>query len=69
MKWAKTVGAELLALFVDDGRFAVFILLWLVVAGVALNRLNLPAALPPVILFAGLAAILIESALRKARGR
>jgi hypothetical protein len=67
--WVKTVGAELLGLFVDDGRFAIGIIVWLIVAGLALRRIDLPAGLPPVILFGGLAAILVESAVRKARGR
>jgi hypothetical protein len=69
MTWVKAVGAELLGLFVDDGRFAIGILVWLVVATLAFRHLELPPAVPPVILFAGLAVILVESAVRKARGR
>jgi xanthosine utilization system XapX-like protein len=69
MTWVKAVGTEFLGLFVDDGRFAIGILLWLIVAGFALKRLNLGAVLPPVILFAGLVGILVESAVRKAGKR
>ena len=69
MTWAKAVAAELFGLFVDDGRFAVAILVWLIVAGFALKHVDMPAAVPPVILFFGLVAILIESAIRHARGR
>jgi hypothetical protein len=69
MTWLRTVWAEFLGLFVDDASFAVAILGWLVVATLALKRLDLPAGLPPAILFAGLAAILVGSAVRAARGR
>jgi hypothetical protein len=69
MSWVKTVGAELLGLFVDDGRFAVAILLWLLVAGFALKRMDLSGGVGAAILFAGLVLILIENAIRSARGR
>jgi uncharacterized membrane protein len=67
MSWLKAVWAEVLGLFVDDTGFAVAILVWLVVAMLVLKRLGLSAGLPPVILFAGLVAILVESAVRGAR--
>ena len=63
----RTAGRQIVGLFVDDGSLAVAILLWLLGCGAALPLLPLPLALPPVILFAGLAAILIESAVRRAR--
>jgi hypothetical protein len=66
MSWLKSVGSELIGLFVDDGNFALSLLIWLVACGLALPRLGLPAFLPPVILFAGLVAILARSALRRA---
>jgi hypothetical protein len=68
MAWLKTAWSEFFGLFVDDGSFAVAILLWLAVAGLILPRIGLPAALPPAILFAGLVVILVESATRRARG-
>jgi len=42
-------------------------LLWLIIAGVALPRLGISPPAKAIILFAGLAAILMESALRRAR--
>jgi hypothetical protein len=60
------IARELLAMFVDDGRDAATILAWVVVMWL-LSRQNLPAAVAPVLLFAGLAAILVESAARRAR--
>jgi hypothetical protein len=67
MRWLKTILAEIFGLFVDDGRFALCIIVWLGVIGLGLPRLDLPARWNAVILFAGLAAILAESALRRAR--
>ena len=67
MGWLKTVGDELLGLFVDDVGFAGPILIWVVVAAVVLPRLGLPGAVPAVVLFAGLLAILVAGAVRKAK--
>ncbi|HEY0206160.1 MAG TPA: hypothetical protein VGC15_18640 [Acetobacteraceae bacterium] len=69
MRWLRTAWSELIGLFVDDGSFAIAILAWLLLAWLALPRLPLPPAWPPVILFAGLAAILVESAVRRSRTR
>lgn len=63
-----SVACELVALFVDDAGFALAILFWLVAAWLLLPRLGMPPALPPAILFAGLVLILVESAVRRARG-
>lgn len=67
MRWLKAIIAEIAGLFVDDGRFALAIIVWLGVLWWALPRLNLPAPWRGVILFVGLAVILVESALRRAR--
>lgn len=67
MGWLRTISSELAGLFVDDARFAGAILLWLALTWLLLPRLGLPAPLPPLVLFAGLAAILAESALHRAR--
>lgn len=67
MRLLRAVWDELFGLFVDDGRFAVFILAWLALCGLLLPRLGLPAAVPPLALAAGLCAILIESVWRRAR--
>jgi CHASE2 domain-containing sensor protein len=67
MSWLNTVWSELIGLFVDDGRFAIVIVLWLGACWLALPHLELPPPLPPAILFAGLVVILVESAMRLAR--
>ena len=67
MGWLRTIWSETVGLFVDDTRFAGAIVVWLVVAGLLLPRLPVPSWLPPLILFAGLVAILAESAWRQAR--
>ena len=67
MRWLRTILRELFGLFVDDGRFAIAIIVWLVMAGLLLPRLGLAAGLEGLVLFAGLAGILFGSAFRKAR--
>ena len=61
----KTVLAEFIGLFVDDVPFAVTIAVWLLVASLVLPRLGVPA--PALVLALGLAGILVESAVRRAR--
>ena len=58
---------EIYGLFVDDGSFAVATLAWLALLWLARAHLHLSGAVSAALLFAGLAAILIESALRRAR--
>jgi hypothetical protein len=67
MRWIKTVTAEVFGLFVDDGSFAVAILVWLGLCWLLLPRIGVPPAAMGPVLFAGLAAILVESAARRAR--
>lgn len=67
MHWIKTILGELYGLFVDDGAFALAIVVWLAVAGVLLPHAHLGNVELGAILFAGLAAILAESVLRRAR--
>ena len=67
MTWIKAIWSEVFGLFVDDGSFAVTIMLWLAAAWFILPRIGLPSPWPPAILFAGLVAILVESAARRAR--
>jgi hypothetical protein len=66
MRWLKAILAEIFGLFVDDIGFALAIIIWLGIIRLGLPRLNLPAAWHGVILFAGLATILAQSALRRA---
>lgn len=68
VRWLRTTLHEVLGLFVDDGSLAIAILvwvgvLWLLPSFGALDRWK------GLILFAGLALILLESVLRYARKR
>lgn len=67
MNWLKTIIQEVIGLFIDDGSFALAIIVWLGLVG--LVSWQLPAARPwcGAGLFAGLAMILAESTLRRAR--
>jgi hypothetical protein len=67
MTWIKTIWAEFIGLFVDDGSLAVAVLVWLAVCWLILPRLGLPSVWPPVLLFVGLVLILVESAVRRTR--
>lgn len=69
MAWLKTAWRELAALFVDDGHFAWAIAIWLALIGLWLTHVGLRPVWQALILFAGLAAILVESVIRKARKR
>lgn len=65
MNVIKSIWSELIGLFVDDGSFAIAILLWLVACWLVLPRFGLPSFLPPAILLLGLVVILAESAVRR----
>ncbi len=67
MSWLKTIIAEVWGLFVDDGHFAIAILLWLALVGGLLPRLGVGPIWLSIVLFVGLAAILIESTVRRSR--
>jgi hypothetical protein len=67
MKWLKNILHEIFGLFVDDGSFALAILLWLAFVRWATPSLHIPSGMTGVILFAGLALILAESATRYSR--
>ena len=69
MRWLKSIAREILGLFVDDGSFALAILLCLALAVALLPRIAPSASWTGPTLFAGLALILIESTLRYARGK
>lgn len=58
---------ELLSLFVDDGTFALGIVLWLAAIWIATNLLHLRGEIAAMLLFLGLAALLAEAVLRAAR--
>jgi len=67
MRWHRSIAREVVGLFVDDGSFAIAILVWLALVVVVLPRLAAGARWAGLALFAGLAAILIVSVLRFAR--
>ncbi len=67
MKWAGAILGEVFGLFVDDGSFALAIVAWLALAGLGLPRLGVAAGWDGLILFAGLALILVASATRRAK--
>ncbi len=66
MRWIKSIVREIYGLFVDDGSFAVAILVWLGIAVAVVPRATAGAWWAGPVLFAGLAAILIASVLRLA---
>lgn len=67
MRLVRILAAEALALLVDDGWLAAATVAWLVLALVALPLLHLAAAVEGLVLFAGFAALLVESVVRHAR--
>lgn len=66
MGWVRTVVREVLGLFVDDGSFALAILLWLGVMWFAASHLRL-GVLGGAILAAGLLLVLLENLVRSSR--
>jgi hypothetical protein len=68
MTWLSVVLKELLGLFVDDGLFALSILIWLAL-GWMLPRFGLPNVLTCILFAVGLAALLAASTLRCAGKR
>lgn len=64
MRWFKTIIRELFGLFVDDGSFAITIVVWLGIAWLVLPWLIPGSAWGGAILFAGLAVVLTESVWR-----
>ena len=67
MKWIGMIVREVFGLFVDDGSFAVAILVWLALVGLGLPRLGIAVGWDGLILFIGLALILVVSAAQRAR--
>ena len=67
MSWLKTIFREIFGLFVDDGSFAIAILIWLGLMWFLLLHFGHHQRWSGPILFAGLALILVESLIRYAR--
>ena len=68
MRWIKTILHEVFGLFVDDGSFALAIVVWLLAVKLLVTHFLLTARWTGLLLFGGLAVILAESALRASRG-
>ena len=68
MSWIRYVAREIAGLFVDDGSLALAVLGWAGLLWVFRHRLA-GFALGGVLLFSGLAVILVESLIRFARHR
>lgn len=66
MYWLKSIYREIVGLFVEDGNFALAILSWIAIAWLFLSRMSL-SVFGGIILFVGLALILIESVTRFAK--
>ena len=64
MRWIAPIAREVFSLFVDDGMFALAIILWLAVTALVLPLIPLPSAWHGPVLFAGLAIILSWNCLR-----
>ncbi|MFP5265881.1 MAG: hypothetical protein ACLGQU_00825 [Acidobacteriota bacterium] len=64
MRWIKTICKEGYGLFVDDGGFASAILAWVALVKLVLSRIPLLRPWQGIVLFVGLAAILVASAVR-----
>lgn len=69
MKWIKNILREIYSLFVDDGVFALAVLIWVGVTFWATSHFAVSSATAAIILFAGFALILLESTTRYARRR
>lgn len=67
MTWIRNILREIFGLFVDDGAFALAILIWIGIVHGAAPYIRLSSATIAIILFVGLALILLESTTRYVR--
>jgi hypothetical protein len=65
----KTIWEELFGLFVDDGSFALAIMIWILVAGLGFSYLPGSASWRGPVFFLGLVVFLFENVVRTARHR
>ncbi len=68
MQWLRSVAREVYRLFVDDSSFALALLVWVACCVIGLPLFHAGRWGGPA-LFAGLAVVLVERALRAARRR
>ena len=69
MTWIRAVAREVFGLFVDDGAFAVAIVVWVVLLAMLLPHIGGRFAAGGIVLALGLGGILAESTWRYARGK
>jgi hypothetical protein len=67
MHWLKVAIGEIYGLFVDDGHFALAIVVWTLLVWLAAGLLQALGASGGTVFFIGLAAILFVNARRSAR--
>ena len=67
MNAIKTALREVYGLFVEDGSYALALVVWIVAVALLLPRLPIAAAWRAPILFAGMILILLENVVRSAR--
>lgn len=67
MNILRSIVAELISLFVDDGLFAVAIVFWVILDAVVAPAFGVSTYWRGIIFFAGLAVVLIESVARRSR--
>jgi hypothetical protein len=67
MQTLKTVAREVFGLFVEDGRFSVVLVLWISFVGLLARWSSGAAEFGGLVLFLGLAAILVENLAHSAR--
>jgi hypothetical protein len=67
MKMIRTIVRELVGLFIDDGRLALSIVVWLAIVWLVLPAIGASAVVRGLALFLGLGSILVENAVRGAR--
>ena len=69
MNTIRAIAAEIVHLFVDDGRLALALPIWCAAVGLAFARLPALHAASGPVLFIGCAAILLMNVIRSARSR
>lgn len=69
MRWLRTITRELVGLVVDDVGFAAAIVAWIACSWVLFTYVLPPMTWHPVMLFGGVALILLESVVRRTRAR
>jgi hypothetical protein len=67
MSWLSIVWREFIALFVDDGSFALTLLLWILGSFISVHVLKVPPEVEAFILIGGLLVLLAENIQRAAR--